>query len=50
MLGTFQVLDDARVALEEVIAKTPYKNAFIVEYVDGERLEDSKIRLDYFED
>ena len=50
MLGTYQSLEEAKEKLEEVIDKTLYQNAYIVKYVDNERVEDSKIRLDSFED
>ena len=50
MLGTYQSLEGAKEKLEEVIEKTLYQNAYIVKYVDNERVEDSKIRLDSFED
>ena len=50
MLGTYQSLEEAKEKLEEVIDKSLYQNAYIVKYVDDERVEDSKIRLDSFED
>lgn len=48
MLSSFQTLDEAKIALERIVENPRFKRAYIVKYVDGQRVKYSKIRLASF--
>lgn len=48
MLTPFQSLDEAKAALQKVVNNSSFERAYIVKYVDGVRVRNSKIRLSSF--
>lgn len=48
MLTPFETLDEAKTTLEKIVKNPRFKRAYIVKYIDGERVKDSKIRLASF--
>ena len=48
MLTRFQSLDEAKAALQKVVNNSSFERAYIVKYVDGVRVRNSKIRLSSF--
>jgi tetratricopeptide (TPR) repeat protein len=48
MLTPFQSLDEAKSALQRIVNNSSFERAYIVKYVDGTRVQNSKIRLSSF--
>jgi tetratricopeptide (TPR) repeat protein len=48
MLMPFQSLDEAKATLQRVVNTSNFERAYIVKYVDGARVRNSKIRLSTF--
>lgn len=48
MLTPFQTLEEAKATLEKIVDNPRFQRAYIVKYVDGQRVKYSKIRLDSF--
>ncbi|MFK7951000.1 MAG: hypothetical protein AB8G11_25700 [Saprospiraceae bacterium] len=48
MLTPFQTLDEAKTTLSRIVENPRFQRAFIVKYVDGQRVKHSKIRLSSF--
>ncbi|NJN78430.1 MAG: hypothetical protein HC803_08970 [Saprospiraceae bacterium] len=48
MLTPFESLDDAKDALSKIVNSSGFERAYIVKYVDGNRVQNSKIRLSSF--